>query len=165
MIRRANYDDVLQVAEIHVSSWRTTYQGVFSDHFLQSLSVENKVEQWRQNLAQADSFIYVAEAEGKIVGFINGGKSRSKKLPFEAEIYAMYLLKEYQNKGIGRNLFAKAQEEFVGRSWQSMVVWVLEGNTSKHFYEKMGGIVIADDHQRLEGNEHRLIAYGWDQFN
>ncbi|WP_261133620.1 GNAT family N-acetyltransferase [Bacillus sp. Marseille-Q3570] len=161
MIRRAERKDICQIAEVHVASWKTTYRGIVSDTFLDSLTSEQKVSQWTRNLEQADPILLVAVEDGKVVGFVSAGNNRSDHLPFEAEIYAIYILKEYQRKGIGKALVNAAVTEFKSRNWESMLIWALEENDSKHFYEKLGGKEAGRDQLQIEGQFHTEIAYGW----
>ncbi len=161
MIRKGTIDDVEQIAEVHVSSWKTTYTGIVSDSFLAQLSVERKIEQWTQVIQQPGGFMYVAEENGRIVGFVNGGRRRVEEFPYHGEIYAIYLLKEFQGKGIGNRLFEASVDWMMEQGWNSMYVWVLEENLSKYFYEKMGGQPFKEDQLEIEGIKHTEIAYGW----
>lgn len=70
--------------------------------------------------------IYVALNEKEqIIGFASGGKSRSPEYPYDGELYAIYLLKEYQQQGIGRKLIQSIVNELQSGGYQSMIVWVL----------------------------------------
>ncbi|MGM7701364.1 GNAT family N-acetyltransferase [Pseudalkalibacillus sp. Hm43] len=162
MIRKATIDDVTQIAEVHVSSWKTTYKGIVSDSFLAQLSVERKIEQWTQVIQQTGGFMYVAEENGRIVGFVNGGRRRIEEIPYDGEIYAIYLLSECQGKGFGKRLFEASVDWMKSEGLNSMYVWVLEENSSKFFYEKMGGRAFKEDQLEIEGVKHTEIAYGWE---
>jgi Acetyltransferase (GNAT) family. len=49
--------------------------------------------------------VYVAENKsGKIVGFAAGGRERMGKYMYQGELFAIYILEEYQRQGIGRQL-------------------------------------------------------------
>ncbi|WP_408006194.1 GNAT family N-acetyltransferase [Pseudalkalibacillus sp. A8] len=161
MIQKAEEKDIRQIAEVHVASWKTTYRGIVSDEFLDLLDTEQKVGQWTRNLAQPDPILLVAVEGERVVGFVSAGKSRNEDLPFDAEVYAIYILEEYQRKGIERELIVHAVEEFKVRKWDSMLIWVLEKNDSKHFYEKMGGKEAGRAQLEIEGQLHEEIAYGW----
>ncbi len=165
LIRKAEEKDIRQIAEVHVASWKTTYRGIVSDLFLDSLSPEQKVDQWTRNLAQPDPILFVAIEDDRVVGFISAGKCRKKDLPFEAEVYAIYIFEEYQQKGIGKELIVQAVEEFKIRNWNSMLIWVLEENDSKQFYENMGGKEAGRAQLEIEGQLHEEIAYGWDDLH
>lgn len=93
---------------------------------------------------------------------MSGGKKRNDEFPYEGEIYAIYLLEEYQHRGIGKALFDRSVEAMVAFGWKSLYVWVLEENRSKHFYEKMGGKAFDEDQLEIDGAKHTEIAYGWE---
>ena len=106
-----------------------------------------------------DAFIYVAEDETKgVIGFISAGREREKNKDFNCEIYAIYVLKEFQGKGIGRLLFKKVLEEFISLNLKSLKIWVLNENPYKRFYEKLGGKQI--ESKKIKGLD--IVAYGWD---
>lgn len=49
--------------------------------------------------------MYVAEADGRgVVGFISGGPERTGDPAYAGEVYAVYILGQYQRQGIGRQL-------------------------------------------------------------
>src|SRR5262245_12243764 len=103
-IRRAELADAEGIAQVHVDSWRTTYQGSMPDELLANLSVEERTEMWRRWLSNPDSpsFFYVAETDGQVIGFAAGGPERTGHAVYQTEIYAIYLLQAYQGQGIGR---------------------------------------------------------------
>ena len=41
-IRKAEKEDVRQIAEILVEDWKTAYRGIIDDAFLDSMSVDNR---------------------------------------------------------------------------------------------------------------------------
>jgi ribosomal protein S18 acetylase RimI-like enzyme len=55
-------------------------------------------------------------------------------------LYALYLLKSHQKKGIGRALFIKGQELLLADGYKRFVLTVLANNPTVGFYERMGGI-------------------------
>jgi GNAT superfamily N-acetyltransferase len=79
--------------------------------------------------------VFVAENEhGDIVGFANGGKELSGKYPYDGELYAIYLLENYQRQGIGNQLVRNVVQELHRFNIFSLFVWVLEDNPSRFFY-------------------------------
>lgn len=139
-VRFANRDDCTAIAEVHVASWRTTYRGQVPDEQLNQLSVPDRSERWRQALAQAKSHAIVAEEHDRIVGFVSFGECRDQDVEARTgEVYAIYLLSEFQGLGIGRSLWSKAIKELKTSGFDSVVVWVLDTNASaRAFYEGMG---------------------------
>jgi GNAT superfamily N-acetyltransferase len=153
---------------MHVDSWRSTYKGIISDDYLSNLSVERREKswQWTFNHLNPDEVTFVAENnEGKIVGFSNSGKSRSPEYNYDAELYAIYILKEYQGQGVGKELVSALLSDLKVNNYKSMMVWVLEGNPSAEFYKRLGGSLFTK--KEIQIGEQTLIelAIGWDSLN
>jgi len=76
-------------------------------------------------------FFHVAETEeGRIVGFVDGGKERSHPEKGIGEIYAIYLLKEFQMQGIGGS-FLRPPPKFDTAGMKSIVVGVLDNSPNQ----------------------------------
>jgi len=84
----------------------------------------------------------VAEEHERIVGFSGFGASRDDgATEATGEIRTIYLLEEAAGKGIGRDLFARANERLRALGYRRATLWVLETNErSRRFYEKAGWI-------------------------
>ncbi|MCM3742600.1 GNAT family N-acetyltransferase [Sporosarcina luteola] len=160
-IREAVMGDERGIARVHVDSWRTTYKGIVSDSVLQNLSYEQRAENWRRGIGK--SAIYVAEDEsGRIVGFATGGRERTGNYDADGELYAIYLLNEVQGQGIGKKLTQVITQKLKEQGFKSMLVWVLERNSSKTFYESLGGLAIDESMIDIGGEEFKEIAYYWE---
>ncbi|MFC5602287.1 GNAT family N-acetyltransferase [Sporosarcina koreensis] len=159
--REAVLGDEEGIARVHVDSWRTTYKGIVSDSVLQNLSYEQRAENWRRGIGS--NALYVAEDEsGSIVGFATGGKERSSNYEADGELYAIYLLQEVQGQGIGKKLTQLIAQNLKKQGFTSMLVWVLEQNPSKKFYESLGGLPIDETMIDIGGEDFKEIAYYWD---
>ncbi|WP_243458199.1 GNAT family N-acetyltransferase [Sporosarcina sp. Te-1] len=161
MIRKALKGDEEGIAKVHVDSWRSTYKGIVPDAYLEQLSYEERAAMWRR--AIGGNPLYIAEnADGQIVGFATGGKERSGNIAgYDGELYAIYMLKEAQGKGLGALLTAAIAKELEQMGLTSMLVWVLDENPSKSFYERLGGQVIDETTISIGGEEFLEIAYVW----
>ena len=107
IIREATIADVPAIARVHVESSQSSYRGILPDNFLDALPSANREELWRQNLTDPrygkTTFAVVAE-ETSVVAFANGGPERKGDGLYDAEIYAIYLLKSQQRCGLGRKM-------------------------------------------------------------
>jgi hypothetical protein len=56
-------------------------------------------------------------------------------------------------------------QELVSENMYSMLVWVLEANHSRYFYEALGGKQIDSQPIEIGGTTLTEIAYGWDNIN
>lgn len=161
IIRRAALKDAVGIAKVHVDSWKTTYKNIVPDDYLNKLSYESRVPQWEESIPK--SLVIVAEAEdGQIVGFSTGGKERTGKYEkYQGEIYAIYILKEYQGKGLGKKLVQPIVDELTSMALNTMLVLVLEDNPSRHFYEALGAEKIASLEIQIAGKKLKEAVYGW----
>ncbi|WP_121662101.1 GNAT family N-acetyltransferase [Metabacillus litoralis] len=160
-IRAAEIRDVIPMSRVHIDSWKTTYNGLLSDKYLESLSYKKKEQLWKQVIPNGG--VFVAENEsGDIIGFASGGKERTGNYDqFKGELYAIYLLDQYQRKGIGRKLFKAVVHFLQVQHIDSLVVWVVEGNKSCLFYEAIGGIILDSTEVEIGGAKVKEILYGW----
>jgi len=166
-IREGRVEDAEQIAAVHVESWKTTYNRIISESFLSGLSVEDRLKNWIwtfQN-ATADQAIFVAEdGAGHIVGFSTGGRNRNKEYKHDGEIYAIYLLQEYQRQGVGTRLFRAVADALRNHGCSSMMLWVLKDNPAVGFYKRQGGQVIGQKDVTIGGESLLELAIGWDSF-
>lgn len=161
IIRKARAEDAKEIAKVHVDSWRATYKGIVPDSYLETLRYEKREEIWK--IAIPIGNVFVAEnEEGKIVGFANGGKERSGQYPgYDGELYAIYLLKAYQGKGIGSTLMKKVIKYLKEKGHNSMIILALEENPACRFYEALGGRRIGTEEIEIGGKEFTEVVFGW----
>lgn len=163
-IRPALPADAAGMADVHVATWRTTYPGLLPDRYLVALDPKAYAAHWRRALAdpQRGRGCHVAVDEGGgVLGFGWCGRQRSRVDGYQAEFYALYVVDHAQGQGIGRRLMGVMAEDLVGRGHRSALVWVLQRNPSRFFYERMGGLHCAEHPISFAGKAMTEIAYGW----
>ena len=164
-IRQATPADASAIARVHVDSWRTTYAGILPEKFLSGLSYASRENMWRDSLRSPihGKGHYVAEScNGDIVGFAVSGPESEGSSEFTGEIYAIYLLAEFQRQGMGRRLFTASCSSLFEAGIGSMLLWVLEENhAARRFYESLGGEVIRRKEINIGGADLVEVAYGW----
>lgn len=120
-------------AYVHWKSWQEAYPGLVDQAYLNGLTLSKCEEiayKWPDN-------ILVAKDGERVVGLIGYGKCRNEDPADTGEIFAIYILKEYYGKGVGKALMDAALSLLDGYS--RIAVWVLEGNVRAiRFYEKCG---------------------------
>lgn len=153
----ARVEDAEGIARIHVASWRATYRGIVSDVTLDALSldalsVEQRATHWREGLralaadpSPRQAACYVAvDSNGDMLGFARGGRVRPlasgvAPLPYDGELYAIYLAPGVQRRGIGSLLAHAVARHLAADGLRSLLVWALARNPSRRFYEALGG--------------------------
>ncbi|GGH87320.1 L-amino acid N-acyltransferase YncA [Pullulanibacillus pueri] len=166
-IREAVIEDAAHIAHVQVESWKTTYKDIVSEDYLSSLDKQIREERWQKIISEAKTYVFVAEEEkGTIVGFSSGGIERTKAYAqFKGELYAIYILEDYQYMGIGTELVRSLVQKCLESDISSMLVWVLEDNTSRHFYEKLGAIEVNQEEITIGDQSLIEVAYGWLDLN
>ena len=133
-------DEIRGKAFVHWRTWHDTYPGLVSPDYLEKLTLEKceeKAFRWLDNLL-------VAKVEDKVVGFVGYGQSTEE--PEDGEIFALYVLPEYQRMGIGRMLMEAGLQKLKG--YGKIHIWLLKENSRAfRFYESCG--FLADGMEKI----------------
>ena len=172
-LRKATIDDAEKLGAVHVASWRETYAGILPDEMLAGLSIKARAATWAKIISDprtfAETAVYVIEEEGSIVGFGACGRQRDDRLVelgFEAEISSIYLLQSQQRKGAGRALMREMATDIRARGYSAAALWVIRENTAaRTFYQRLGGLVVAQKEDKRGDIKLVEIAYGWHELS
>ncbi len=144
-VRAATGDDAADIVRINVHGWRRAYRGVVPDDVLAAMSIEDRVDRYRQRMSQPSDFeTLVAQDGGAIVGYVSLGPYRvgqrdgvlSRRV---GEVVAIYVDPSRWGTGAGRLLMTSALRRLAGRGFQSVRLWVLVDNSqARRFYERAG---------------------------
>lgn len=163
-IRRPVMADAEAIARVHVSSWQTSYPGIVPDAYLESLTVERRLDLRRQIIAAGQGVHLVAtdDASGAIVGFLDAGAARDRDGAAHAELYAIYVLEQHKRAGLGRQLFQRGVDELKQAGFASMHLWaVAENHSAGRFYETMGGLICGTASEDIGGRDCPLVSYAF----
>ncbi len=164
-IRPASPADAGPLARVHVDSWRTTYDGIVPAEYLASLSYRAWEPRWADILTtdRPATSSFVAETDGgEVVGFAEGGPEREGNRAYRGELYAIYLLEEYQRQRLGVRLVSAVVRRLLVGGFETMLVWVLEENHGAcRFYESLGGEQVGQKTIAIGGAELVEVSYGW----
>lgn len=161
-IRPAKSSDALSIARVYIKTWQETYQGIVPDQFLDAMTLGRAQRVYQRYLQNGLGIWYAAVAEeGQVVGYISGGPHRTGESIYEGEIYELYVIKEYQRQGLGGHLAAAFAEQLDRSGLHSLLVWVLEQNPGRCFYEKINGIYQGSGRIHFAGTILKAAAYGW----
>ena len=142
-IRNATPDDAAAIGRAHAEGWDAAYRGLMADvavdEFIHS---GDHTERWSVRLEEEpeERDIWVAEVDGKVVGFAQTGPNRDGISDHRvAELYCIYLGSGAIGTGVGRKLFTHAIDHLRTRGYERVVLWVLERNErARRFYETAG---------------------------
>ena len=98
-------------------------------------------EQSRVALSDSDEAIFVAEADGAVVGFAATGPSHDGG-PAEGrvgELHAIYVRADYWGTETGAQLHDAALDALASAGFAQATLWVLDSNKrARQFYERRG---------------------------
>lgn len=118
-IRRAENGDIKDLVEVYLQG----YKGLEEYSYTHSEDVQAYLN-WlfRRDVAG----IWVAEEDGKIVGFVasDGNWFSKREGKVVGAIHELVILPEYRNKGIGKALVEKVIEYFKSRGLDTAELWV-----------------------------------------
>lgn len=128
-IRKAISNDVKDIAEILVSSWRFAYKGIMTDEMLNNLSVDARAEGWEKHLSQGAE-AWVIEHDKITLGVAEFGTFRDALVDFDGygEIYLLYIRPEEVGKGLGAQLMIHCLNNLREHGFNKVGIWVLEKN-------------------------------------
>jgi GNAT superfamily N-acetyltransferase len=160
--REAGLADCAEVAKVHVRSWRESFAGLVPETVMERITVEKRTKAFAERF-QGDAYrMYVAEVVDRgVIGFADCGEPREKIDPYQAELYAIFLLPEFQGAGVGRRLFSSCVEGLVKSGKSSMYLLAFEKSPYRSFYDKLGGVVIGKRQVDIEGTVFAAVVYGW----
>ncbi len=146
-IRNATPEDAAAIGRAHAEGWDAAYRGLMADAAVDEfIHSGDHTERWSVRLDEApdERDVWVAEVDGKVVGFAQTGPNRDSpsKLPSGlkiAELYCIYLGRGAIGTGVGRRLFAHAIDHLRSKGYERVVLWVLERNDrARRFYNAAG---------------------------
>ena len=166
-IRPAVPNDAQAVARIRVLGWRSAYQGLISQDYLDSLSIAEDTERMRGYLSQLPqnlppnnlasvqgpndgekrSFM-LAVRDDVVLGFChfsaapNNADRVERATPggeMVGRLHSLYVGPDALGQGIGHTLMSQALSTFTAWGCERAHLWVLEGNSrASSFYERQG---------------------------
>ncbi|WP_386055666.1 GNAT family N-acetyltransferase [Thalassobacillus hwangdonensis] len=163
-IRKATYEDAEKIADVHVKSWKSTYKDLIEEKDLSNMTLENRTALWETVLkvpVNGQIVLVLEDENGGIIGFVSGGKERTRHYGFDGEIYAIYLLEEHQRKGYGTDLLRAFTNEMASAGYESLLVWVLTHNPSSQFYASHGAKQVEAEMVTIGEGTYEETAFGW----
>ena len=146
--RIATVDDAPAIAHVEVTSKRESIPDLESEF---TMGFDRSLERWAgyiagtrsPRLAKPERIVYLACDGNAIVGYIGchhaRPEARGEGWQADAELQQIYVLKAYQRKGIGAQLFSMMVDWLRAAKMNSLMVGYHEANPYRAFYFKMGG--------------------------
>ena len=139
-IRRSFPTDAYEITLLGDLSWKNAYYDVLPNGILNEMTknLDARVNHLKDQILE-NNRVLVAVENDKLVGFVFYAKAQNSLYASSAEIRDIYILPEYQRKGIGTELFKCAVEALKKLGFHSMILYCPNVGSSGIFFEKMGG--------------------------
>lgn len=142
IIRKLKKEDAKELAHNMITMWNDTYKGIIDDDFLEKLHTQEHIFVKRIEIQAEENLNYfVLELENKIIGWIYYSLT-TNLYQNTAEVYSLYILKEYHKKGYDKLLLNFAIKNIKKNNINKMIIGCLKENPSNDFYKHMGGEII-----------------------
>ena len=142
MVQPATPGNAEAVEEVRIATWKACYRGIVPDDYLDSLTVKSsKVARLRTAIERADvGGSLVAVADTRIIGMGAAGPPEDDKAQQGVgEIYAVYVLPEWQGRGVGRALLERLTSGLGSLGYRAVILWTLRDRPpTRRFYEANG---------------------------
>lgn len=125
LIRLAQDDDFIAARELTNRCWRTNYAGVVPAETLAMFLAGDGGERWRAYRERWGGKRWVAERDGRVVGYVATGPPRDEAAGAgDAEVYALFVDPDEQGRGTGKLLLDHALAHLVAHGFREAHLWV-----------------------------------------
>jgi GNAT superfamily N-acetyltransferase len=138
-VRVAAEGDLPGVESVARQAWHATYAGALSTQDIDSfLEAHYSQPALHRRLTHLGPGFIVGREAGEVIGFACLGRPCEDEL----ELFAIYVLPDYQGRGVGSALWRAVEHEVRRSSTLKFHLWVLTSNLSAStFYAGKGGRV------------------------
>lgn len=146
-VHRMTQEDIKQVQEVAKKSWNSTYEGIIpmeiQERFLDTAyNDEMMLRRYKK------SIVLVAKHDGIVLGFANFSTVSNDG---KSELAAIYLLPQYQGKGIGSSLLQEGISILDGVK-EVFINVEKENNLGRKFYEAKGFTIVNEFDDNFDGH-------------
>lgn len=142
-IRLAQLAEAPLIAQVHIRAWQEAYKELLPAAYLANLSLTRRTALWERVLSRPAAELHkvlILLEEGQMIGFAHFGPTDEAFQPVgTAKLYAIYLVADSWGRGHGRALLEQMLDYLEKDGFQTVMLWVLEGNERAiRFYEQAG---------------------------
>ena len=161
-IRPALIEDAFEISSVHDSSWYDAYRGIIPGRELDRM-IARRGPLWWQSAIRRGSRLLVLEHDHIICGYASYGRNRVMSLPYQGELFELYLTPEYQGLGFGRQLFKTMRADLNRQGYQNLLVWALADNErALGFYQHLGGREVHRASEKFGTEIRERLAFAFD---
>ncbi|MCM2293436.1 GNAT family N-acetyltransferase [Allorhizobium sp. BGMRC 0089] len=160
-VRPASAADAVALSNAHRQAWQYTYSGLIPHKALTRMLERRDVSWWRKAI-NGPATVLVADMNGDIAGYATMGLNRARGLPYDGEIYEIYLKPEYQGVGLGHVLFTESRRLLKSLGCRGLVIWCLEEcQQAASFFRSKGGTDAVEGMEDFDDVKLKKLGFVW----
>ncbi len=137
-IRPAVLSDVEGMSLVLDRAWRENFKDIFSEEQITAYTGDYRRESFTR-LINGGKDVFVLLCDGEVIAVCAAQTCEEKLFEGYAEIKLLYVLPEWQHKGVGKKLLSHTLRKMRGKGYKSAVLKTAEKNLpARRFYEKFG---------------------------
>lgn len=145
-IRSADQRDLPVLAALKQRCWEETYRGIYPDEKIDTYNKSEHAARFQLLIENPERHLIIAEVDGHAAGYLEYGLPLRPFRSFQREIGLLYLLREFQHRGYGGQMFRFGQAAIWDEGNTEFFVSCNKYNTpALNFYRRMGGCIIHTD--------------------
>lgn len=134
--------------------WNTTYTGIYPDDKLKNYDFQENENKFIKMIEKHNQELYGVYDENKLIGYFSFGKILRSFQHYTHDIGLLYLMKEYQGKGIGTSILSFCKDRLYEMGVTEFIISCNKYNIhAQNFYKKNGGLII---HIDQDDEDHSL---------
>ena len=142
VFRRADVRDAGLWSALRQKAWAATYRGIYPDDWIDNYDYAGKEHRDRESLSNPDIFSFLVMDGEKYAGYFSYGPVENG----EFYLKKLYLLPEYQHKGLGSRIMAQLRADCLRLGYNRFYCHCNYHNLpARGFYEKTGGRLVSID--------------------
>ena len=139
MIRPLQEKDIEVVCGIVNDNWKNVYAGIVNQFLLSEDGCEERIRQLKFDFATERLSEYVWEENNRVSAMLSIGDTADTDMAETFEIWRIYVVPQFQKKGIGKLLLDFAQKKAKEQGYKRIVIWAFKDNhRAISFYQKNG---------------------------
>ena len=151
-IRKAYPTDAYVLVQIRDEAWKRDYYDILTSDIIhnKNKNVEENIRHLQDQIRENNRILVALDGD-KIVGFVFYAKVQGDYYE-NAEIREIYVLPDYQRKGIGKKLFDGAVRELKKLKYTSFIVSCPIHNKNIDFFTHLGGVNKGNKTEKMYGH-------------
>lgn len=158
-IRKNEFKDQRQMAEIKVDGWKNAYDLIISSNYLNSLNYEEQTKRYEASFEEYKDLVLVAVRGEEILGYACYSTTPNID-DFQSELVSLYIKPSEIGRGIGTSLFTETCKELKDLDKKNMIVWCLSDNKNAiKFYKGLGGKIVKTKDAKIGDRSYKEYGF------